>query len=829
MKPIRSRTLRNILSVLIISAFQSYTLAQDDLKWALNVYNKIDGLMIKNQFTKLDSITLSHADSAITTFNRYERRYEQGSLLYYKSVDAYNKFLPQETKAYLDQARNILESNRDDSVSLLCTIRLGNVWSDYGFYYDTFRFDFQRSMEAFQKGLDYYRSANVPERVYESLSNKAATLARFGKAGQALALIEEATRQYDSFDDALQQKTLLSQGYFNYLLGLSYMALSDSLIFTGNQELGDSCTQKAIAYLKSVAVGPKVPYNGYLSAQFALAVLCLRDKTPHALDTAMAVIERIEPFFRLSGAKAESPYGLLEVVKGVTLYLKGDTENGASLITKGLNDLEYPVSGILDKETHISKPSSNLMQALITKASFIHRAYLLEPKEAYLEQMLYDAESIAELAEMLVGSFKDREAFEKLSDRFGFIYGSGIFAAAKLYTLTGDESLKERAFRLGDRSRAMSMRYRMIKSLLPGESIGNLSREDWEQNLLSLKEVQKLVLTPGTSAIFYSVTVADVTAMIITPDTTIFVILPGMKAWKKDMEQMLRWYEESDERYHKQAKVVYDKLMAPLIRLLPTSTDHLIILPDDMLWRINYDALVQQIKGNKPSYLVERYAISLSYSLRVTARMAEKRITPYKTPSLGIFVGHYQHDSIPYTQRATNQIGQAWGEQCVSASPAIFRQMYGAADIMLLAVHGYSQRNMLPENYHIAFGDNSDDKLTLKDIYDFPPIDTPRLVYLASCLTAWGEHIRGEGISSIARAFHFKGVPTLIAPFTKVQDEPIAELTRLYFDQLRSRAGGVSAVKALQIAKKEYIRQHPRAMPQQWAPLVCMGYGNLKL
>ncbi|MBX2927112.1 MAG: CHAT domain-containing protein [Saprospiraceae bacterium] len=812
-------------ALLFFSSLSLAIQAQSPLEEALNTYRFVDWMLINNPNALLPPPILDKMNAAIGVLDSAGRRFEQGSLLFYKAnmAGAHNR--PHEVLPYLDSARVVLESNQDESVSRLVNARLGNVWNEYSLHYDIYRFDFEKALQAWQKSNDYFMSADMPERLVETVSNKSITLSRFGKGSQALDLASEALLIYNRLDATQLNNTKSSPEHLHYMQGVAHQALADSLYYAGHWQQMEEHIEIAIRHYDEVKSGEKVASAEAAMAWYGKGVIYLRSKAPGALDSAYWYISEVGTVL---ANNLEFSKGMVPTLQGVIRYRQGNKDLGMQLVVEGLNALGYPVKGFFDTNTTV-KAESNvyLIQTLIAKINLLELDYHQSADPKLLEQLIFDAEQVASLAEVFLFNYQDRISRERLSYHFGFVYANAVNVAAELYRISGNEALKERAFRLAELGRAMSLRYQISKTMLSDEAGQRVRKESLENNIYAISEVQQIALPRGTAAIAFSSGLNQMTAMVMTSDEVRFVSLPGIRIWSQDLARLLSYYEFGDLRYNEGSKQLYELLLKPVINTLPSNTEHLIIVPDDLLWRINFDALVTEQKGKTSLFLVEKYAISLSYGLQITTSLAERHTRSNRT-SLNAFTGKYPSEkSLPELDAASLRVTNSWmkAARYPETDKETFCRVFPSAELTFLAAHGIVADGSSPEHFYIEFSEG--ERLYLNEIYAME-MGTPsaaRLVFLASCLTARGESIRGEGISSIARAFHYIGIPALITPYSNIKDGPSAEIAVTFFEGIKN---GKSAVQALREAKIRYIKQNNRPAPRLWAPLVCVGYGNIR-
>jgi CHAT domain-containing protein len=104
-------------------------------------------------------------------------------------------------------------------------------------------------------------------------------------------------------------------------------------------------------------------------------------------------------------------------------------------------------------------------------------------------------------------------------------------------------------------------------------------------------------------------------------------------------------------------------------------------------------------------------------------------------------------------------------------------------------------------------------------IHRFP---TTKVVVLASCESAAGTFIRGEGFDSLAQMFLDAGVPSVVASMWPVDDSSEVVMTEFH-RQLRTIR---DPAQALRVAQLRVIGEEPNAAIRRWAGLKAVGGMN---
>ena len=90
----------------------------------------------------------------------------------------------------------------------------------------------------------------------------------------------------------------------------------------------------------------------------------------------------------------------------------------------------------------------------------------------------------------------------------------------------------------------------------------------------------------------------------------------------------------------------------------------------------------------------------------------------------------------------------------------------------------------------------SDGDMTSSEIYLSET--RAKMAVLSACNTGFGKLEKGEGVMSMARAFHFSGVPSVVMSLWKVPDRSTMQIMLLFYQHLEN---GESKSEALRKAK----------------------------
>ena len=278
-------------------------------------------------------------------------------------------------------------------------------------------------------------------------------------------------------------------------------------------------------------------------------------------------------------------------------------------------------------------------------------------------------------------------------------------------------------------------------------------------------------------------------------------------------------------------------LLDPALRTLPATVDRLIIIPDDVLHRVPFDALL--LNGGRPA--VERFAMSIAPSATTFARLhARARNGSPRPPTLvladpafgapqanagglaGAFAAAGGLPRLRYTAGEASSVARAAPGATVltraRASEAFVRTTpLRGFRLLHFATHAVVDERALPRTgLALAPGAGHDGFLGPGDLATLE-LDAD-LVVLSACRTASGIVVRGEGVQGLTTPLLEAGARAVIATSWQVRDRPAARLVGGFYQAL---ARGFNAGDALRAAKLEALRRN--APLRDWAAFTLIG------
>ncbi|HEV8486891.1 MAG TPA: tetratricopeptide repeat protein [Blastocatellia bacterium] len=305
-----------------------------------------------------------------------------------------------------------------------------------------------------------------------------------------------------------------------------------------------------------------------------------------------------------------------------------------------------------------------------------------------------------------------------------------------------------------------------------------------------------------------------------------------------------------DLGFRASALKLYALLLKPAESQLKGKTN-LIIVPDDKLWDLPFQALLT--RANR--FLIEDAAVTYAPSLTVLreirkrpknedARAASATLLALGNPLLGketveratLALRDEKLDPLPEAEQEVKALGQLY-------SPARSKVYVGAearedrvkneaerASILHFATHG-TLNNASPMYSHLVLapGDKNEDGLL--EAWELMQMDLKAdLAVLSACETARGRYGAGEGIIGLTWAMFVAGVPSTVVSQWKVESAGTRDLMVNFHRGLISQPGAGKAkptkTEALRQAAMKLMRNPETSHPFYWAGFVLIGDGR---
>ncbi len=282
-------------------------------------------------------------------------------------------------------------------------------------------------------------------------------------------------------------------------------------------------------------------------------------------------------------------------------------------------------------------------------------------------------------------------------------------------------------------------------------------------------------------------------------------------------------------------------VLEPALVGLPDSIRRLVVVPDGSLHGLPF-ALLPSRSGEKP--LVLSHAVSTVPSLAVWAHwrrspaaIRDARILGVADPEIAIGVESSASERgedrsrqpLAHARSEVRQLSRrAGGGSTVLAGSDANRLKLGDLALGQYSVLHFATHAEVDASdpgrsaVLLAPGEHDDGRFGIADIVDLELKDP--LVVLASCRSATGVALQGEGVLGLTRGFLHAGARAVIGGLWPVEDRATARLIDRFYQHL---AGGETVAAALAAAQRELISDD--IPPADWAGLVIVGDGELKV
>lgn len=265
---------------------------------------------------------------------------------------------------------------------------------------------------------------------------------------------------------------------------------------------------------------------------------------------------------------------------------------------------------------------------------------------------------------------------------------------------------------------------------------------------------------------------------------------------------------------------VYAHLFASLSQIaLPKK---LYIVPDGHLTQIPFDALCSspELINNQPAFLLNTHQISYAYSASVLfqATMESEKKLKRLLAVAPISFEPLKLTRLPHSEAEVTHIIQTIGGTALlgnTATKSAFVNQSKNHLLLHLSTHAAADSTGVP---WIAFKDSF---MYLPAIYGLET--QAQLVVLSACQTSQGKLAVGEGVMSLARAFRYAGVPSVLASMWESEDAAASFIMEAFYQKLQA---GVSKDEALTEAKRAYLNEPAHfafRSPFFWSHFILVG------
>ena len=250
------------------------------------------------------------------------------------------------------------------------------------------------------------------------------------------------------------------------------------------------------------------------------------------------------------------------------------------------------------------------------------------------------------------------------------------------------------------------------------------------------------------------------------------------------------------------------------------SKPEIVIIPDNVLNYIPFEILQNENK----EYLIENFTISYSGSIRLYLELKNK-FFDYKLPNywVGFSPTYGLGNSLSSNLDETTEISEMFNGKTFIGNNSSIRNFLDNSNensIVHLAMHvEINNDNPMYNKLIFSDGELTSSKIVVSDI-------KANLAVLSACNTGFGKLEMGEGVMSMARAFNYSGVPSIVMSLWKIPDKETKKIMIFFYKHLKD---GEPKNEALKNAKLDYLastKDRNLRHPYYWSGFVLNGNTN---
>lgn len=366
-------------------------------------------------------------------------------------------------------------------------------------------------------------------------------------------------------------------------------------------------------------------------------------------------------------------------------------------------------------------------------------------------------------------------------------------------------------------------------------------------NLVSVEDLKRQ-LPDDISIIEYFLLDTTIYTLVISNEKITMSLIPFTDSIISSIKIMNKSIQSKNVKlFTDNSHALYSKLIQPL--QADIKGNRLIIIPDDVLWHINFDLLLTSKLSKSDyrnlDYLLKDYAISYGYSANMLFQETPKKKNKNKKKQLLLAFSFSNSDDkkssanislstlrsnssedLPGSREEIRAISDIFDGQYYYgqlANEANFKAIAQDYSILHLALHGEID-DVYPDNSRLHFTQNKD---SLEDsyLYAYELYNmslNADLAVLSACNTGSGKLVKGEGIMSLGRAFTYAGCKSLVLTQWEVPDDTTPQIMKDFYQGLKD---GLNKDEALRQAKLNHLAKADKltANPFYWGSFVLLG------
>lgn len=837
-----------------------------------SIYHK-NGVLNYSNYN--DSLAIYYYKKAIEVREGNNSREQEVIVRGYRNIGESYEYLGKvdSAKFHLEKAFDLiqsLDSLTDTSLELEVYQLLGRIYQTYG--------DLDKAKEFLSYQIRFYNNEEVLS--LKQLKSKATALGDYGTILRDLFLFKDAV---DSFLGALEILKNIPD---------SENTKADILNNFGTCYYKMKRYKQGLYVLiESLELNQKMDRTKSIQLNY-LNIGLIQNKMGNYQKALDILLNKVQIDFLSGKSMVSSLYdnigdayiSLKNYKDGINYYNKA-----LGLAARNFNPLEIKDNPtILD----INIPRKDILTTFASKANALDLFYEVDKNAKYLNASFLTYQKIDSLITKIRQNFLAENSKLSLVKETKPIYEKAIEISLKLYELSKEEKYKNAAFDFIQKSKAVTLseavRHTQSTSFLDVDlskekylniDINRLTEKSYSTDGISVEEQEQLInlknekekfvkyLEQNNPAYFnykYNNKTVDQEELIniLEEETTLVEFFVGdstcfvstyitdnqlniyeIPISRKRLSELVSNFtkaiyspfvanknkislNETDATYANIGHELYRLLLEPL----KVKTKKLIIIPDDILNTLPFDALLTQkvpeesvgYYGNKVDYNFLLYKHEISYNYGVSLMKQAKaqnyasiknQLAVYSTPDfinqvaeLKEIFGDWDEFFKVINKKGNNQS---------------FQETANTYKYIHLSAHGILNNEDANRSYfNMSTSEDDFIPLYLSTLYNIQI--NAEMVVTSACDAGIGKVSAGEGILSMARGFFYAGAKSVITSLWEVQDGFTGKLLKNFYQNLKD---GKDKGGALNQAKQNFIRTQGDdfARPYYWAAFVPIG------
>ena len=378
-----------------------------------------------------------------------------------------------------------------------------------------------------------------------------------------------------------------------------------------------------------------------------------------------------------------------------------------------------------------------------------------------------------------------------------------------------------------------------------------------EAEVVTPERLNQLMSDPKEAFLEYVVTQEKTFLFVISKeenkvsvDTNVFTINVKQNELASRISNFRNQMADRKPNFRTEAAALHNLLITPASEILKMKRN-LVIVPDDVLWELPFQALL----SGKDRYLLEDHSLYYVPSLTVLNEMKKLRKQKQGSVAINLFAmgnpalgtktrenvkeifRNANLDPLPQAEKEVQELAKLYGiDQSAiyigsNAREDRVKNEAGQYNFLHFATHGLLN-NSTPLYSQILLAQNEaqqeDGLLEAWEILNLKL--NADLVVLSACDTALGKVEKGEGMIGLTWALFVAGVPNTVVSQWTVDSASTTELMIQFHKKLKSLLSDSTSrtpiPDALRAAALNLLKTDEYRHPFYWAPFVVIGSGE---